>query len=93
MTDVLHILLPLLVLATFVAYVVVMRWLHIRHCDVPDPETCSSGASHWWRGAYRYPPTLEPVQEECERCGAIRVVAYENGIDECSVLRYVSPRS
>ena len=91
MTNLVPVLLPLLVFATLVAYTLVMRWLHLRRHDVPDLEECEFGGSHWWRGSYRYPPTSEPVEEECERCGASRVVAYENGIEEGTILGYELP--
>ena len=86
-------LLPLVVLTALVAYTLVMRWLHFRQRTVHDPETCPSGGSHWWHGAYRYPPTSEPVEEECECCGATRVVAYENGFEEGTILGYERPQS
>ena len=94
MTNLVPIPLPLLVSAVFIAYFLVIRRLHLRRRTVaPDPETCSSGGSYWWRGSYRFPPSLGPVEEECERCGAIRVIAYENGIEEGTILSYEHPTS
>ena len=52
------ILLPVVAMALLVLYSVVMRWLHYQQQRELAPETCSSGGSHWWRGSYRYPSSV-----------------------------------
>ena len=72
-----------------VAAYVALNWRLQRRAEKKrDPEVCSTGDPHLWRGSFQFPPPKGPVEEDCDVCLARRVVDYGEGYGEPKVLRY-----